>query len=596
MKDSFRSMIALCPSYRAIEGTIPSFNDLIERLERFSCEDWICQLARLATLLAEHRIHDEQYAGYFWTCFIPPSRREAMESFVRKNQQDGIEVVPFPSRTVGILAELAILYAPSTAPKVMEFKEGEDSDEQTVFDAFLILWDLVERPVVPSVDEDSRRQNVADMAKRAQQSQIPSFMEAARALRLYLRPSKAVKAQTQDLAEAFEKSTGVSLVQYLMGGFSLLVNERCKTISDLAGTWEGVPTSPEDFKFPEYPDAPAKACEAVQSYCKVRRGTLNEIRCAIEKYEPRCTSDSKYIDPSGLNLIALQKYPLLDLGIRRTHCMYYQGLLESLLHGVYHAAIDKWLLTGGKQGGCPQYINGLYGEIFEDYVLEIFERVVSSALLKKPKIKSDKGKEGPDGIIDCPNGIIVVEIKAQKYRDRSLYTFKSPEAFLEELDRSGLGEAIDQTERNIQRCLNDDIEGLREFSWDYHYIQPVIVTDAYIPLFPGVDKLLNPKLNVFKEYPCVKPVQILHVAEVEMLPDVASKTGDTIWNVLKRYTADHPDRDIPFRNFLNDLYDITYDYTAELARQAIRDYAKWLGLRGPEWDSQGLSPGFFPSS
>ena len=157
-------MVALCPSYCALEGTMPSFNDLIERLERFSCEDWLHQLGRLATLLAEQRIHDKQYAATFWTIFIPPSRRKSMEDFFRKHQQNGTEIVPFPARAVGILAELVILYAPSTAPKMMEFKEGEDSDEQTVFDAFLILWDLVERPVVPNVDEKSRRQNAAPIS------------------------------------------------------------------------------------------------------------------------------------------------------------------------------------------------------------------------------------------------------------------------------------------------------------------------------------------------------------------------------------------------------------------------------------------------
>ncbi len=593
MKDGLRSMIAICPSYRALEGTIPTLDDLIERLERFSCEDWLCQLGRLATLLAEHRIHDKEYAGAFWNWFVPPSRRGAMESFFRKNQQEGIEVVPFPPRAVGILAELAILYAPPTAPKVMEFKEGEDSDEKTVFEAFLILWDLIGKGVNPSAGEESRTQNAADMATRVQQSQILSFTEAARALRLYLRPSKAVKAQTQDLAGAFEKSTGVSLVQYLMGGFTLFVHERSRTISGLAENWEGILNSPKNFKFPGCPDAPLKACEAIADYCRVRRGTLSEIRSAIEKYEPRCVSDPKHMDPSGFNLIALEKYPLVDLGTRGTHCLYYQGLLGSLLHGVYHATIDKWLLTGGKQGGHPKKINGFYGDIFEDYVLEVFERVVGKRLLKRPKTKNDKDKEAVDGIIDYPNGIILIHVKGWKYNGRSLYAFKSTEAFFEELDRSGLGQAIDQMDDSVQRCLNDDIEGLRGFNWDYHYIQPVIVTDAYVPLFPGAGRLLNPKLNVFKKYSCVKPTQILHVTEVEMLPDIASTS---IWDVLKQYTADHPDRDMPFRNFLKELYDISYAYSIELEKQAIQDYWTWLGLPGTPGDSQDLSAEFLPPS
>ena len=295
------------------------------------------------------------------------------------------------------------------------------------------------------------------------------------------------------------------------------------------------------------------------------------------------------MDPSGFNLIALHKYPLVDLEARGTHCLYYQGLSDSLLHGVYHAAIDKWVSTDGNEGGSPQYINGLYGDIFEDYVLEVFERVVSSRLFKKPKTKSDKGKEGADGIIEYPNGVVVVEIKGWKYSDHSLYAFKSTEEFFEELDRSGLGEAIRQMERHVKRCLDNDIEGLRQFDWDCHYIQPVIVTDAHIPLFPGAGRLLNPKLNVFEEYPCVKPVQILHVTEVEMLPDITSKTDNSIWDIIKRYGRDHPDRDIPFRNFLNELYDISYDYSRELQNEAIRDYGRWLGLRGAVWDGNGVT-------
>ncbi len=577
-------MIALCPCYRALEGTMPSFNDLIERLEKFSCGDWLHQLARLATLLGESRIHDKKYARVFWGFFISPSRSKSMDEFFRTQRQNNTEVVPFPPRAIGILAELAILYAPSSAPKVMEFKEGEDSDEQTVFDAFLILWDLVGKGVNPSADEESRIQNAADMATRVQQSQISSFAEAARALRLYLHRSKAVQAQSRDLAKAFEESTGVSLVQYLMGGFGLLVHEQQKTISDLVERWEGIPTRPENFKFSGYPDAPVKACEAVQSYCRVRRGTLGEIRCAIEKYEPKCASNSKHMDPSGFNLIALHKYPLVDLEARGTRCLYYQGLSASLLHGVYHAAIDKWVSTYGKEGGSPQYINGLYGKIFEDYVLEVLERVVNGRLLKRPKTRSGKEREGADGIIEYANGIIVVEIKGWKYNGTSLYAFKTTEEFLEELEQSGLGKAIRQMERHVQRCLDNDIEGLRQFDWDCHYIQPVIVTDAYIPFFPGAGRLLNPKLNVFAKYPCVKAAQILHVTEVEMLPDIASKTGSSIWDVLKCYAADHPDRDIPFRNFLNELYDISYDYSTELVQQAIRDYGRWLGLRGTVWD------------
>ena len=110
------------------------------------------------------------------------------------------------------------------------------------------------------------------------------------------------------------------------------------------------------------------------------------------------------------------------------------------------------------------------------------------------------------------------------------------------------------------------------------------MTDAYVPLFPGAGRLLKPKLNVFGKYPCVGPAQILHVTELEMLPDVVSKTGNSIWDLLKRYATDHPDRDIPFRNFLNESYNIEYDYSTELVQQAIIDYGRWLGLRGDVWD------------
>ena len=117
-----------------------------------------------------------------------------------------------------------------------------------------------------------------------------------------------------------------------MGGFCLLVHEHQKTISDLAERWEGIPIGAEDFVFPACPDASVKASEAVQSYCRIRRGTLDEIRCAIEKYEPRRACDPRYMDPSGFNLIALHKYPLVNLEGNRTHCLYYQGLSASLLH------------------------------------------------------------------------------------------------------------------------------------------------------------------------------------------------------------------------------------------------------------------------
>ena len=147
-----------------------------------------------------------------------------------------------------------------------------------------------------------------------------------------------------------------------------------------------MPSCPEHFNLP-------KQHEAVRTYYSLRRATIDRIADVIKKFEPDLT------DPGSFNLIALHKYPIVDLDNSGSYCLYCGGLAESLLDGVYHAAREQWDLEG--KGPSPAYINGLYGNIFETYVLDILTSVVGDRLLRNPKRISNLLKPSSRDSISC---------------------------------------------------------------------------------------------------------------------------------------------------------------------------------------------------
>jgi len=107
--------LAVMPGYQAVYAKECTLDDLIQLIKRFPIDNWLLHLSRLASLLAGGRHRPGPYADAFFRYIVPEKKVPKLASWFHDASARGNRAFIFADRHVGILTEMALLYAPSVA-------------------------------------------------------------------------------------------------------------------------------------------------------------------------------------------------------------------------------------------------------------------------------------------------------------------------------------------------------------------------------------------------------------------------------------------------------------------------------------------------
>jgi len=549
-------------------GVLPSYFDLFEQracfldlepiLQRYPLQEWLSYLSRLQVVFSGRRSSDPECLKRAFFGVLSQDLRDRIVQFSQK-KQSGSSTGLFYERQLSTLQQLAIMYAPLES-------DGSFDDEMGRHDlglALLMTMDLMDHAPCQNDSAD-------ELLARLIQDQIrmapkPPSHYAGRALHFYEIQAESRSSIVDEYLALFEQATGTKAVDYVLGGFRDLIWEENRDPQEIAAAWApiGLGNSYEN----------EKEGQIVAASVAVRQQKLDEVRQWIERLD-----GSRPI--RDWNLIALYKYPLIDLDPNPVFLINLTALGRSLFDGIRHAiltaAIDRRLAAPYHS---VKAVGGLYGQVFQQYVLQVLERAFGPQLIRIPEGE----KERCDALIWLPDKIVLVEIKGEHYIATNHASYMSLDERREELRKIGIPKAVSQ----ICQTMTDLRDGklrlpdLPNYDWTITPIIPLVVTEELTPQLPGIWERLyasfDEPLQQTRGAGPVARLRLLSVDEIEMVPDLGGPenfaTALCQWGVNAEFC------EMPWVAYLqNKSMACTEAYICQAVRDAILCLVERLGL------------------
>jgi hypothetical protein len=547
---------------------LPSFFNLFERrarfadlepiLQRYPLQEWLSFLSRLQVILSGKRSGEDEYLRKAFFGVLSQDLRDRIVQFSEKHQL-GSRIRLFYERQLSTLQQLVIMYAPLESGGTFDAETGRHD----LGLALLMTIDLM--------DHDRRQNDRHDevlaclIQDQIRMATTPPSHYAGRALHFYEIQAERRSSIVEEYLGLFEQATGVSAVDYMLGGFRDLIWEENRDPEEIAAGWApiGLGHSYEN----------EQERQIVAASVAVRQQKLDDVRQWIRRLEgSRPVRD--------WNLIALYKYPLIDLDPQPVFLVNLTALGRSLFDGVRHA-----ILTAACEGrlaapyNSAQAVGGLYGRVFERYVLQVLERAFGPQLIRIP----EGDNERCDALIWLPDKIVLVEIKGERHIAKDHARYMSLDQRHDELCKIGIPKAVRQICRTISdvRAGTLRLPDLPCYDWTVTPIVPLVVTEELTPQLPGIwDRLyasFNQPLQGSRGAGPVGRLRLLSVDDIEMVPDLAGP--ENFATVLFQWGLDAEFCEMPWAAYLQSKsVDCTEKYICQAVRDAILCLVKRLGL------------------
>jgi len=516
----------MVPGYHAIHGKECDLEDLIQLIKQFGVDNWLLHLSRLATLLAgsRHRPGSE-YADAFFKYIVPQELTDKFASWFSDASRRGNRAFIFSDRHIGILIELAIRHAPSEAKKEM-------GPGGSLLNALLMLVDLDTPPKIPTTTEEW----APVMASLWDRSRLVDPMSATvRGFHLYQIAGREPITSARKWADLFKRATGADLERFFLGGLAAFAVEFLKRPDEIARVFGPLPDKMNDGKGGFLTGVP-------DFYYGLKCGTVEQLACAVASLED-------HANPNEFNLVPLLKYPLFRDKKGGAHSLFLSGIASSLCEGIYQEVITA--SRECKISESLQDTGAVFGVLFEEYILDLLEEVFGERLLRNPT-RSDNGNEAADGAIIYPQGVIILQIKGRHVRMRDRFAWKDHKAKTEDVERTGLVEAVNQfvDKESLSSFRRGLVKGLPFAPRSETVLQPIAITYEAVPL-SGL------QLPIVKEQRArvqldshTRHLVIMDVREIEAACSLPQR--DTFWGVLTEFINSPGWRERYLANFLCD--------------------------------------------
>lgn len=224
------------------------------------------------------------------------------------------------------------------------------------------------------------------------------------------------------------------------------------------------------------------------------------------------------------NLIALSKYPVIELSDELRFVLNLTAAGRSIFDGVGHtiltAAIEKRLPNPWNH---QRAVGSLYGDILEPFVRKILEQAFPKSVHKVPEEREERA----DFVILFGSSVVVLEVKARHFLGPEHASFMTLDQRRDKLEQTiELPKAISQIAKTIQALRNGDIDvpGLPA-DWTTTPIIPVIITEERLPQVQGCwEPLYAPMMQPFEDLHGagpIAPLRLLAIEDLEIVPNVA---------------------------------------------------------------------------
>lgn len=497
-KRQFLSQTSVVSTHKDLYGREATLTDLIDLLKKYPVTEWLGFLSRIQNMLASDKVGDAERKQRVLCGTVSRAVRLKLKEFEQR-LAPGQKMELYYERQMSTLQQLAVLHAAEKGIATLDNEEGRHDLSM----ALLMTMDIMVADRSSSGTIDSLIQDQIRM------STTPAPMYAARAFYFYELDQDQQSQAVSEYLELFEKATGVSAVDCILGGLDIIAQEETRSLSQIANAWHTVPHLNEN----EYP----KVAKTLSAYKTVRMKPLSDLRALIRERE----KDRPVRD---WNLVALSQAPICDLGDMGAFVLNHTALGRSLFDSVRHA-----ILTAALENRLPkpyigeQAVGGLYGKIFESYIFSVFKSVYPERVWAIPE---DNREKRSDFLIWFPDKVMIVETKGTHFVGLNHASFLSIDERRKELEKIRIPTAINQLESTVRALRGGDIvaPSMPSYDWTVTPIVPVIVTEEQMPQVPGCwDAFYGPlcaKLDGLTAAGPLAKLRLLTIRDVERIPDV----------------------------------------------------------------------------
>lgn len=551
----FLSQLSIAPTHKDLFGREATLPDLIDLLKKYPVTEWLSFLARIQNMLAADKLVETERMQRVLCDTVSRAVRQMLKEFEQR-LAPGQKMALYYERQMSTLQQLAVLHAPEIGTATLDNEEGRhDLSMALLMTMDIMVADRPSSSTIESLIQDQIRM-----------STTPAPMYAARAFHFYELDQDQQSQDVSEYFELFEKATGVSAVNFILGGLDIIAQEETRSLDEIANAWHTIPRLNEH----ENP----KEAEILSAYKAVRMKPLADLRALIRERE----KDQPVRD---WNLVALSQAPICDFSdmgaFVLNHTALGRSLFDSVRHEILTAALDKRLTEPYTN---EQAIGKLYGKIFESYVFSVFKSAYSDQVWRIPECHSE---QRADFLIWFPDKVIILEVKGVHFVGLRHASFLSIDERRKELEKIGIPNAIDQLESTIRalRAGNVVAPSMPSYDWTTTPIIPVIVTEEQMPQVPGCwDEFYGPfcsDLDDLKAAGHVAKLRLLTIRDVERLPDL--RAPHDLATMFIRWGADRSLMELTWGSFLA-KQSVSFQRSFIPGRfcETIKYLARWLGL------------------
>jgi hypothetical protein len=262
------------------------------------------------------------------------------------------------------------------------------------------------------------------------------------------------------------------------------------------------------------------------------------------------------------------------------------ALGRSLFDGVRHSILTAALEGRLESRFCHiKRLGGLYGELFERYVLSVFESAFPGRVVK---ISESEFPGNADCLICFPGKVVIVEIKSGHFAIASHYKLMTIQERVSELQDIGISKAtrqIQKTARNL-RDYTLKLPRLPHYDWTITPVIPLIVSEDHFPVFPLAwrylyEEIEKPLLLLQDGSGPIAPLRMITLDEVEIVPSLSAKTDFS--SLLLNWGRDFGLRERSFTNYLHACGHVcSNDFMLNCWTAATRLLATTVGINPEE--------------
>lgn len=522
---SFFDRVRVVLGYEHLTGAVATWAALEERILRYQLEPLVILLSRVAGTLENSGIDDLSRQEMVARAFLSPALHAAWKRDFTAFTLQGEHPVAFHELQVLNLMKVAFMVLP------VEPVRGEPQDLAPLGEALLMMSDLMESEhgAAPGTDEERAALFRDVFANGLFHVSDHDAHVLARSHDLYLvdRPHLRHRPDYIDLPAFVQRSIGLDADTLWAVYFALWSN-----------------TMPKPAGGKRFP-LPLPRSTYFTSNFSFTEEEVDRFLAPIAVDATTLKAELASMASNGLdryNVLPFLSRPLIQFGDRLVPACP-RFVMEKLGRGLHFIGLNAALPKGERE----RYLRYI-GDVFEDEVHQIFERVFGGRYRRLDPLKGGHEDQIADGLIALGDTVVVVETEAKLFTVGVRHA-KSQAEMDRKLDETVLRGAH-QIHATIEALrvgqLVDGLEGVRRW-------YPLVVTLERMPLPPMIYDEMARRVAAatLLAAPDVAPIQVLEIDDLEFLEQSLLTAGLDLCRVLEEKTDDPSARWETFGSYLH---------------------------------------------